>query len=123
MVYYNRARHGPDLSERTHVLARFSKRRPNCVAARNFSVETSCVGECYAEENNNTGGHLARRRVVAVHGAHALRATYYFIGYRRARVRGTIFTTEDAARPEDGSCGCVCVYGPNDDRRLLFSFI
>ena len=66
------------------------------MAARNFSVETSCVGECYAEENNNTGGHLARRRVVAVHGAHALRATYDFIGYCSIGVRGFVVVEEDS---------------------------
>ena len=84
-------------------------------------MEASCIGECYFEKNNNTGRHLARRRVVAVHGAHALRLTYDFIGYRRPRVRGSIVTKEDAARPEDGPRRRLRFYGANDDRRLCSS--
>ncbi len=86
-------------------------------------METSCVGECYFEKNNNTGRHLARRRVVEVHGAHAVCLTYDFIGYRRPRVRGFVVVEEDAARAEDGPRRRLRCYGANDDRRLLFSFI
>ena len=118
MVYYNRTRHGPDLPQSSNVLARINQRRPNCVAAGNVSMETSCIGECHSEENNNTGRHLARRRVVAVHGAHALRAPDHSIGYRRPRVRSVIITKEDAARPEDGSCGGLRLDGTHDNRRL-----
>ena len=123
MVQYHRARHGPDLPQPSDVLARKCGRRPNCLAAGNVFVETSCIGECYFEKNNNTGRHLARRRVVEVHGAHALRAPDHFIGYCSIGVRSFIITKEDAARPEDGPRGGLRCYGAHDDRRLLFSFI
>ena len=82
-------------------------------------METSCIGECYFEKNNNTGRHLARRRSVEVHGADAVRATDHFIGYRSIGVRSFIVTKEDAARAEDGSCGRMCVYSTHGLRRLL----
>ena len=93
------------------------------MAAGDVPVEASCLGECDFAKNNNTGRHRARRRSVAVHGAHALCLTDDSIGYRSIGVRGFVVVEEDAARPEDGPRRRLRCYGANEYRRLCSSFI